>query len=199
MWIKFPLIYTLLFILLLTGCTQKTHKVKQKPKKTTALVKKEEPKIIKPLMYKVSQEELNESLQKGFPLNKDFLIGKYTLSNPQIQLTQKDERLHASVDIQLVTLLTGQHKGVFSISGNIFFDKNKGQVYLQNPIIKQLTFEKKDISTAFPKAVSKDVYPLINTLFKQYPLYTIPKSSFLGSFVKEIKIAEKELLVYFGI
>jgi hypothetical protein len=41
--------------------------------------------------------------------------------------------------------------------------------------------------------------PLINKIFKEYPLYKVPEDSILGSFIKDIKIGDSKLLVTYGI
>ena len=55
-----------------------------------------------------------------------------------------------------------------------------------------------NIDKTLLSTVVANTKPIIDNIFNTIPIYKIDKSSFKGSFVKDVKIENSELLVTFG-
>lgn len=55
------------------------------------------------------------------------------------------------------------------------------------------------MSEDFTQNFRVSIEPIINEIFKKYPIYKIPDDAILGSFIKEMKINDSNLLVTYGL
>ena len=137
------------------------------------------------LTLKIEESELNKS-SKDFPMKKDFIFANIQIEKPHIFINNKD-RINANINLNLSTIFIPSTNGVFTLSGNPYFDKEKSAIFL------------KDIHRNFTNMLVSNMKPVLDNIFTNIPIYEIDKSSFKGSFVKDIKIENSELLVTFGL
>jgi hypothetical protein len=147
----------------------------------------------------LKQEELGRQIIKSFPLKKDFIIGQYTLHNAKINLKENDQRIFTTVQLRLVTLLTGEHKGTLLISSKPLFEPHNVNIHLYDTHIEHLHFENKETPLAFSKAVINDIRPLIHNIFKQASLYSLEKEAFLGRSIKSVQVKDKLFFISYGL
>jgi len=150
------------------------------------------------LTLKVDEKELNSSTSKDFPIEKSFVIANVEVNKPNIFIKEED-RISASLDMVLNMVFLPTSKGSIEISGKPYFDKEKSAIFLKHVEVDELNFTNKDVSRVINKTLFSSLKPLVDEIFKTMPIYTIPKNSFRGSFVKDIKVQNKELLVTFGL
>lgn len=151
------------------------------------------------LTLAVSEDSLNESISESFPINEDFIFGSVKIENPKLSIPKNSQRIQAKINMQLSTFLTPTQKGSFSLSGAPYFDKKSASIFLKEIKIEELTFASFKMGKTFSNTFLKTLEPMIEKAFKEYPIYKIPKDSFQGSFVKDIKIEDTKLLVTYGI
>ena len=89
--------------------------------------------------------------------------------------------------------------GTFALSGKPYFDKEKSAIYLKDIQIEDLKFTNVNIDKSFVDNLVVNTKPTIDDIFNKVPIYKIDKTSFKGSFVKDVKIENSELLVAFGL
>ncbi|MDZ7817763.1 MAG: DUF1439 domain-containing protein [Aliarcobacter sp.] len=149
------------------------------------------------LTLKIEESELNKS-SKDFPMKKDFIFANIQIEKPHIFINNKD-RINANINLNLSTIFIPSTNGVFTLSGNPYFDKEKSAIFLKDIQIEELRFSNTNIDRNFTNMLVSNMKPVLDNIFTNIPIYEIDKSSFKGSFVKDIKIENSELLVTFGL
>ena len=150
------------------------------------------------LTLNVPQSELNTKSSK-FPIKKNFVFANVNIEQPKIFIKEGQDRLSAKIDLSLSALFIPKSKGVFEISGVPYFNKEKSAIFLEDVNIEDLTFTDLVLNKNFTKNLITNMTPIIDQIFSNIPIYEIDKSSFKGSFVKDVKIENSELLVTFGL
>jgi hypothetical protein len=151
------------------------------------------------LVLRVSEYELSQSFEESFPFEKDLVFGSLILHKPTIKMHKTKNSVKVNIVLGLKTLFTNPIKGSFIINGEPEFRKDIASIYLKNVKIENFHFGKLKMSEQFSKTLIITMEPLINKIFKEYPLYKVPEDSILGSFIKDIKIGDSKLLVTYGI
>jgi hypothetical protein len=177
---KIFLIFSFLFIIVIsTGCVSPISK--------------------QGLVVSLSQNQLSNSFNKSFPINKNFVFGNILIDNPQITMPKNSKRIKAGISLDFTTIFTAKLKGKFSISGEPLFNKNETSIYLHNVRIEEFNFNNNKIGNTFSKSFLSSLQPMVNELFKKYPIYKIPEESFQGTFIKDVKVKNSQLLITYGI
>uniref|UniRef100_UPI0040473BDF DUF1439 domain-containing protein n=1 Tax=Aliarcobacter sp. TaxID=2321116 RepID=UPI0040473BDF len=174
---KSQILFILSLILLFSGCIKKLDK--------------------DGLTLKIDESELNKSSKK-FPMKKDFIFANIQIEKPHIFINNKD-RINANINLNLSTIFIPSTNGVFTLSGNPYFDKEKSAIFLKDIQMEELKFSNINIDKNFTNMLVSNMKPVLDNIFTNIPIYEIDKSSFKGSFVKDIKIEDSELLVTFGL
>jgi len=151
------------------------------------------------LVLKVSEYELSQSFKESFPFEKNLVFGSLILNKPTIKMHKVKNRVKVGINLGLKTLFTNPIKGSFIISGEPEFRKDVSSIYLKNIKIENFHFGKLKMSEQFSNTFIVTMEPLVNKIFKKYPVYKVPEDSILGSFIKDIKIGNSKLLVTYGI
>ena len=151
------------------------------------------------LTVSITPKELSQSFDNSFPINKDFIFGSIKIDNPKIEIPKNSKRINAGITLDFATMFTETQYGNFSISGEPLFNKKESSIYLQNIKIDNFKFAELRLGDEFTKTFLKSLEPMVNQLFKKYPIYKISKDSFQGNFVKNIQVKDSELLVTYGL
>jgi hypothetical protein len=149
------------------------------------------------LTLKIEESELNKP-SEYFPIKQDFVFANIDIKQPNIFISNTN-RLNANMNINLSTIFIPSANGTFTLSGNPYFDKEKSAIFLRDIQVEELKFSNMNIDKNLADMVFSNMKPVIDTIFSNMPIYKIDKSSFKGSFVKDVKIEDSELLVTFGL
>lgn len=150
------------------------------------------------LTLKIDANELNNSASKKFPIEKSFLVANVEINKPNIYIKEND-KISASLDLNINAIFLPSTQGSITISGKPFYDKKESAIFLKNVEVQKLDFSNKDVAKVINTTLLSSLKPLIDEIFKTIPIYKIPRDSFQGNFVKDIKVENKELLVTFGL
>lgn len=150
------------------------------------------------LTLKIDESELNQSME-DFPIKKNFIIANVEVNKPKIYIKKGTNRINASMNTNLSAIMLASTKASFELSGEPYFKKEDSAIYLKNVNIEELKFLNLNLDKSFINLFVSNMKPLIDTIFANIPIYKIKKDSFRGSFVKDIKIEDSELLVTFGL
>jgi len=150
------------------------------------------------LTLKLDANELNNSASDKFPIEKSFVVANIEVDKPNIYI-KEDDKISASLDMVLNAILIPSTKGSIKISGKPYFNKEESAIFLKHVEVEKLDFSDKQLSQVLNTTLLSSLKPLVDEIFKTIPIYKIPKNSFRGSFVKDIKVENKELLVTFGL
>ena len=84
------------------------------------------------------------------------------------------------------------------LSGVPYFNKEKSAIFLKDIQVENLNISNVNIDKNIVNNIALNTKPIIDDIFNKTPVYKLDKSSFKGSFVKDVKIEDSELLVTFG-
>lgn len=150
------------------------------------------------LTLAIASNELNKSL-RGFPINKNLVLANVEIQKPNLFIKKGTQRISASMGTNISAIMLPKIKGTFELSGVPYFHKESSAIYLKDVNIDKLNLPNLGIEENFVKMILSNMSPVIDTIFKNIPIYKIDKNSFKGRFVKDIKIKNEELLVTFGL
>ncbi len=132
---------------------------------------------------KVPKSIIQSKIDKKFPVTKNFLLAKVTLSNPKVSF--KDEKMYIETNYSTSILAEG-NRGKLYLSSGIRYDKEKEEMYLVDLSIDKMTDEKgKEIVDS--KAAST-VKTLIVNYVEMNPVYKVKEDNDENSKKKKIKI-----------
>jgi hypothetical protein len=150
------------------------------------------------LTLKIQESQLNKNSSK-FPMKKSFLIANIEIIQPKISVKENTNKLQALVDINVSAIFLPKTQGTVVVLGTPYFNKEQASIYLKDVSIEKLDFKNKDVSESVSLSVLSTMAPILDEIFKTMPIYKIKENSFKGSFVKDVKIEDSELLVTFGL
>ncbi len=150
------------------------------------------------LTMKIDDEQLNKPSSK-FPIKRDFILANVEINQPNIFIKDGENRISAKLDINLSTIFMNKSTGKFEVSGVPYFKKENSSIYLNDVAIENIDFTDAQIDKNILNSLTSNIKPILDSIFKQIPIYTIKEDSFKGSFVKDVKIKDSELLITFGL
>ena len=148
------------------------------------------------LTLKIEESELNSSF-RDFPMERNFVFANVNINQPNLKIT--NDRLNALVDVDFSAIFIPKDKGIFGLSGVPYFDKEKSAIFLRDVKIENIKFANIALDKNFTNLFVSNMNPVFNNIFTTMPIYKIDKTSFKGSFVKDVKIVDSEMLVTFGL
>lgn len=89
--------------------------------------------------FRVPDSMITKELNKKFPIEKNFLLGKVGLKSPVMNF--KGDRLYFSADYD-VSLLAGKARGSIFLNSQVKFDPKTNKLYLVDLDITKITDEK---------------------------------------------------------
>lgn len=176
---KFHLLLALLLLLTSTGCGIKNLSTDG-------------------LILAVSERELNDKF-KDFPIEKNYVFASIKIEKPRLFIKKGSNKISAAMDTFVSAIMAPKKSGSFIISGIPYFDKKTKSVYLKDISVEKFKISNTPITKEVVNILLSNIKPLIDSAFKQFPIYTLKKSSFLRSSVKDLRIENSELLITFGL
>ena len=153
----------------------------------------------KGLTVKVPTSQIAQSLERQFPVSKDFSYGKVSLENPKVMLRAGSDRVETGAMINLSSAFIPTQTGSLIVSGKPFFDAQSGSVYLREPNVERLQFNDHKLESFMKGPLNNIIVEIANEIFRTTPIYQVNKSSFRKSFVNDIRVSNGELLINFGL
>ena len=150
------------------------------------------------LTMKIDDGQLNKPSSK-FPIEQDFVLANLLIKQPNVFIKDGENRLSANVDVNLSAIFMPKTTGKLEVSGVPYFKKENSSIYLSDVTIENIDFTDAKIDKNILNSLTSNIKPVLDSIFKQIPIYTIKEDSFKGSFVKDVKIEDSELLVTFGL
>lgn len=148
------------------------------------------------LTLRVTQSELNSHF-KDFPIEKDYVFANIRVEKPKLFIKKGSKRINASMDTFVSAVMIPEKSGSFSISGIPYFNQKTKSIYLKNIHVEKFQIQDAPITKELANLLLSNLRPVIDNIFKKFPIYKVEKTSFLGNKVKNIKIEDGELLLHF--
>lgn len=149
------------------------------------------------LTLKIQESQLNNFSQE-FPIRQNFVFANIELLKPHLFIKEGTNRLSANINLNISAIFMPNSNGTFSLSGVPYFDKEKSAIFLKDIELDELKMTNVNIDKNLLNTIVANTKPIIDNIFNTVPVYKIDKSSFKGSFVKDVIIEDSELLVSFG-
>ena len=150
------------------------------------------------LTLKIEENELNNFSQQ-FPIRQNFVFANIELLKPHLFIKEGTNKLSANINLNISAILVPNSNGTLTFSGTPYFDKKKSAIFLKDIELDELKMTNVNIDKTILNTIVANAKPLVDNIFNTIPVYKIDKSSFKGSFVKDVKIEDSELLVTFGL
>jgi len=149
----------------------------------------------------ITQKDLQTMTDAWFPVSQTTAIGDVELSSPRIVLTTGSDRIEFAVTIRIE--MPGQYiaTGNGVIDGELDYSAERGEFYLRDPRLMQLTVD------GLPPSYDAMVLSVINDFTRQHlPLIvvyrldnqTIGHASVLRT-LKSVRVHQGKLLVELGL
>ena len=137
---------------------------------------------------KVPDSMITKELNKKFPIEKNFLLGKVGLKSPEINF--KEDRLYFSADYD-VSLLAGKAKGSIFLDSQVKFDPKTNKLYLVDLDISKITDEKGN--KVDDSVVAQSIKALVSNYLETNEVYTFDNDKKVK--VKNMYIKDGKLFV----
>ena len=126
----------------------------------------------KPIVeVQVEREEIQARLLKKFPVEKQSMIGRVVLSDPDVLLRPGRDDVGIALAVSVDPPLVGPREGTVAVSGTLSYDQEKKTFYLSQPKIEEFS-----VSALQPKLVEKAhglVQAVADTALARLPIYTL--------------------------
>lgn len=148
----------------------------------------------------LSQQQLQEKIEKKFPYEKKKLLTKTTLSNPKVMLKDGSEKVYMNSDVTFNAPGDISLKAYVEFNGKVIYDNEKKEFYLQNLEIEQLNFDK--IPAKFHNTIKSTLEAILPIILNQYPIYTLKentlKKTATALLLKNIKVENNLMIITLG-
>ena len=131
--------------------------------------------VFLPSTLKLNEKQLQERIERKFPAQHAYFPGitlKFT--NPVVRLRDGTDRINFLVDVALNLLTKDALNGTGEISGKVRYDQEKGQFYLDDARVEDLSVD------GIPANFEQRVVEIANTIAREYitiiPVHTLDQS-----------------------
>ena len=139
---------------------------------------------------RVPDSMITKELNKKFPIEKNFLLGKVGLKSPVMSFA--GDRLYFTADYD-VSLLAGKAKGKVFLNSQVKFDPKTNKVYLVDLDVTKVTDEKGN--KIDDSVMAKSLKALISNYLETNEVYTYDddkKVKVKNMFIKDGKLFEQK-------
>lgn len=155
----------------------------------------------------ITQAELQEKIEKKFPHEKTKLFAKFVLSNPKIDLKDGVSNIFIKIDVEVIAeLLKIQESFIVEANGAIFYEAKTTDIFIKNAEVTKI--ENKNPNSQFNieqiPDIKKTLSSLLNKQLSKKPIYNLKDSknttvSMASSFLQEIKVKDKKIILVIGL
>ncbi len=152
---------------------------------------------------KVSASQIQENMQKSFPIKQNVVVGSISLINPQIVLNKKTNKMQTGLTFSYKPPFFSAQSGTIDLSGGIHYNKQNKSFYMLNPSIDNMKHNNSAMAFGMPDNMKSMMSSLVNEVFKKYPVYELKSNSISEKIIqktlKSVKIDDGNMLLKFGI
>lgn len=151
----------------------------------------------------IPSSKLQKQISKNFPINQDMIIGKMNLSDPLIKLNGKTNRIITALSFGYKPPFFKQQNGTLSVSGSIFYNKDKAAFFLKNPLIEDIKFNNNSLTSNVPNSIKDTISKIVNIYFQKHEIYKLKddslKSRIYKRTMKSIKVKDDKIELTLGL
>lgn len=155
--------------------------------------------------FRFTEPELQDKLAQRLPLERTYLlIFQVVLDNPRLQLIDGSDRVRAGLDVTLNIRVGSEPAplgGSLDVSGGVKYDNVKGEFYLSDPVIEDLSIQ--GVPSGYSDRVDNILTKAISEYYADRPIYTLKESDVKQSaaklLLKNVSIEDRVLIVTLGV
>jgi len=144
----------------------------------------------------LTQEELQEKLDKKFPISKKKFFITATLKEPKVTLIEEGNRIGMKIITDLLLPKSILVNGVADIDGELRYEPKTGGFYLDKVQVKELRIS--DLPPIFTIPVNKLIEQALKEYLAKRPFYKLNQDDFnqalAKSLLKDVKIENGKLI-----
>lgn len=144
----------------------------------------------------ISEAELQQKVQKRFPVEKRVLVAKLALENPSVRLEAGNDRVFLDLDASASVGPLARYPGHVSVSGKLAYDDEMKALFLDDAIVHRVDIP--DLPAEFHDPVREAATVALRAHLATTPVHRI-KGGTAKMFVKDVKVEDKRVLVEVGI
>jgi hypothetical protein len=153
------------------------------------------------VVVEISQQEIQQQLDRQFPVARSYLLLTVELMNPQVTLKEGANRIHFGVDVAATVPVQPPFRGSGEISGEVRYEPAVGQFFLENSRIEELNIP------GVPENYRPQVQQVIDGLTREYldrqPIYQLKaddvRHSVAQLFLQSVTVGDGKLRIHLGI
>ncbi len=149
---------------------------------------------------KVSRAELQERLDKKFPISKRKSVFELKLSDPRLTLVEQADLLQLALSAEAFALGTPLGRSEVTVQGGVHYDKELKAFFLTDPHLTGLDVA--HIPERYHDKLRKSVDIVVHEILPMIPIYKLDKSSFKHSlsraFLRRAWVADHALYLEMG-
>lgn len=150
---------------------------------------------------KLSQQQLQDKLDKKFPFEKKKLFTNVKLSNPEVRLKNGSDKIYLNLKITLSASKKISFDAYSELNGKIFFDNETKKLYLKDFEIEELVMN--NVPLKFHKTIQRTIETVAKIVLNNYSVYKLQpknlKNLTIALLLKDIKVKDKTMIISFGI
>jgi len=152
-------------------------------------------------VVELSQEELQEHLDKGFPLKKGVLVFNLQLTDPKVTLRNGSDRINFSVNIGTNIRIEGiTPEGTAEVETSLRYVPEQGEFYMSQP---DVVLHLDDMRSEHLGKMNDIANVLLKEFAAQHPLYRLKEGDLKGSVaravLKDVKVGDGALKIHLGL
>jgi hypothetical protein len=133
----------------------------------------------------ISQNELQEHIDKKFPIEQHIMFGKLSLANPKIKLDDINHRVIVGFDFKYKMPFFPQQSAFMEASGILTYDKTKSAFFLHKPKMENITYLDSSLKSVVPTSISNMMNDFISEFFIKQEIYKIKDDSLKSKLYKK--------------
>jgi hypothetical protein len=147
---------------------------------------------------------VNSTLQQNFPVERDvkygLVSGKLNISNPTIFGQSGKDKLAVGTAFKFTNMLVPNGiSGEISLDSGVRYDPISRNLYLKDPMVKEVKFQEESLLAKLPDGVKKVIGDVIAQTIAKKPIYNLKQSNLISGFVKGIDVRNGQIYLTFGI
>lgn len=148
----------------------------------------------------VPMSMINSTLAEQFPVEEKRTLGTVTVSDPNVLGQEGSDKLGIGTSFKFSNfLIPAGIGGNLQLSSGVRFDPKTQNLYLANPMVKELTFRDFALSKYLTDDIKRSLGLIIAETVAKKPIYNIKKAGIASGFVKGIDIRNGQLFLTFGL
>lgn len=150
---------------------------------------------------KVSHAELQERLDRRFPVAKSKSVFEVVLMNPQLELVAKRDELQLTITAQPSALGTRLGESNVTVRGGVRYDKQSKSFYLTDPQVRDVDVA--EIPERYHDKLRRAIDLAVREVLPTIPIYKVNKNTFRHSlnraFLKRAWVEDHDLHLEMGL